>query len=131
MINGLRVEDNGIDWLKQISRSHHDAPKVPAVQNEAHERRWGVSRVLHYFQATLECYLPPGHRVYATKHDPGDLCDEHIIEGPDMPLHCPGRPIERVDILFLVDDSGITYGYWSHKQEKRWLIANGPGVIGD
>lgn len=90
---------------------------------EARERRWGVMIVTRDFDGLLvQSYLPDGHRIIATKSEPSDVYDYHIIEGPEMPVARDGKHPDYVNLLLYTDDSGLQYGYWGHKQETRWLL---------
>jgi len=98
--------------------------------SESAERRWGVMAMHKDFhRALLELHLPVGHKIIAYHIEPTASFDEYLIEGPDMPV-VRDKP-ERVGILFYVDESGLEYGYWSHKQEKRWVISAVPALAGD
>ena len=87
------------------------------------ERHWGILRVSNEPGRLdlLKQNLPEGHSVIATRALDDDV-DEHVIEGPDMPLVEDGKPIERTDIMTQVTEDG-TYCYWCHAMHKRWRVA--------
>jgi hypothetical protein len=86
------------------------------------ERHWGVVFVFRDPGRIdmLKACLPEGHRIIATR-ELDDEVDEHIVEGPDMPVVQAGKDPERTDLMTQVMGDG-TYGYWAHATYKRWRI---------
>lgn len=88
------------------------------------ERRWGTLRVASVpFDGPQypDSYLPEDHKIIATRHQHGSIYLEHIVSGPDMPLHESGNDPAQVFLIFDRGESGL-YCWWEHLSHKRWPV---------
>lgn len=88
------------------------------------ERRWGILRVADVAvqgPKYPDSYLPEGHKIIATRHQGGSIHLEHIVSGPDMPVHETGQDPVQVFLIFDRDESGL-YCWWEHMSYRRWPV---------
>jgi len=98
-------------------------------------RNWGILKIAghaSFVRSMIETFLPPGHRIVATRQAPDDLLDlEYIVEGPDMPLVFTKQEAPRkVEIEFVAGYDGV-WCYWKHMDWKRWEAHHGGNNFGD
>jgi len=88
------------------------------------EYRRGILRVAGhagFVQGMIEQYLPPEHKIIASRDIEGDaLYRGYLVEGPDMPVVETGNYAPEVTLLFGIDNDGRAFCYWQHLAHKRW-----------